>query len=845
VSLTSYLKKRLIDLLEEKRVVVWYDGEKAFEEVARVFAAPNCTTILAADSRLRARRQADEILCGLNDVRQPLSARNGSLLIYCPWSRGRTPEQKAQDPFEGFALVGSAFGDKEAETLQSLARQAMPDRASEIDRLFRESSPTLGLIEGLGEGVHYPLLQEALGSDSLVEVTARLLCRDGSPGKLTAVAGASSELLRLLHTGLGFVVPPRVTALESIIDHLGRYVLFSEFALDIPRTMPEQLTGVPRAASACRDAIYSVCERMRASDDTRDGYVALAGRVEQALRLPELMGGLPEFGVRDTFPFQEKAQLKRLESLAKAGNLTEAREAIKQRQQSVWRYIPERALLWKLAERCVDFLIAVEAWSNQVFKTGDTIRNLVQAYTAAEGWWQTDRQQRLVEQGAAACAEDEEVESLVAICRQRYTEVAGAAHATFLRAVEREGWPPEGTLRQTQVFGRFVAPALEERRKVVYFLVDSMRYEMGRDLGGTLDSFGSVTVAAAATILPTTTPCGMAALMPGADGAFTLVADGNEISPAIAGRALKDSSDRMAFLRESYGDRLREFALGELLSMPQKKMQGAVGDADLVVVRTQEIDELGEGQSLYLARKLMSDIIGDIRAATDRLAGMGFETFVYASDHGHVLLPEVAPGSVAQKPPGEWKMVKRRCLLGSSISAAPGVMVLRAPHVGITVPVRELAVPRGLSAFVAGKGYFHEGLSLQECVIPVVILQSRGLRPSGKLVEEVEIRYRSDQFTSRVIGVKVWFNALLGDSLTVRVDAYDGSGAKAKVVGQAADCEARDPASRLVTLTKGRETEVPIRIQEDFDGSSVEIRATDPATGAIFHRLKLKNAIME
>jgi hypothetical protein len=835
----------MMDLLEEKRVVVWYDGEKAFEGVAQGFRAPNCTTVLAADSRLRARREADEILCRLNDVSQPPTVKDRSLLIYCPWPRGRTDDQRREDPFEGFALVGVAFGDKEAETFQSMARQAMPERASDIDRLFREGRPTLALIEGLGEGVHYPLLQEALGSDSLVEVTAQLLCRDESRRKLTSVAGASNELVRLLHTGLDFVVPGRVTALESILDHLGRYVLFSEFALDIPGSLPERLAGVPRAENEHRAAIYSVCERMRASDDTRDGYVALAVRVEKALRLPELVGGLPELGVRDTFPFQEKAQLERLGSLAKAGNLSEAREAIKQRQQSVWRYIPERALLWKLAERCIDFLFAVEAWSSQVFKTTDTVKDLVQAYTTAEGWWQTDRQQRLVEQGAAACAEDEEVESLVAICRQRYTEVVGAAHAIFLSAIEKEGWPPEGILRQTQVFDRYVAPALDERRKVAYFLLDSMRYEMGRDLGGTLDSFGPVTIAAATTTLPATTPCGMAALMPGADGAFALVADGNEVAPAIAGRVLRNSSDRMALLRESYGDRFREFALGELLSMPQKKMQGAVGDTDLLVVRTQEIDELAESQSLYLARKLMSDIIGDVQAATDRLAGMGFETFVYAADHGHVLLPEVAPGSVAQKPPGEWKMAKRRCLLGSSISGAPGVMVLRAPHVNIIGPVKEFAVPRGLSAFVAGQGYFHEGLSLQECVIPVVILQARGPRPSGKVVEEVEIRYRSDRFTSRVIGVKVWFNALLGDTLTVRVDAYDGSGLKAKVVGEAADCEARDPASRLVTLMKGKETEVPIRIQEDFDGPFAEIRATDPATGAIFHRLKLTNAIME
>jgi hypothetical protein len=225
--------------------------------------------------------------------------------------------------------------------------------------------------------------------------------------------------------------------------------------------------------------------------------------------------------------------------------------------------------------------------------------------------------------------------------------------------------------------------------------------------------------------------------------------------------------------------------------------------------------------------------------------GLGFEVFVYAADHGHVLLPEVAPGTVVQPPPGEWKTVKRRCLLGSSISTPQGVMVFAAPRLGITGPIREFVVPTGFGAFVAGQSYFHEGLSLQECVVPVVVLQARGRQVTGKAAEEVEIRYRADRFTSRVVGAKVWFNALLADSLTVRIDAYDGPGSRAKLVGEAADCDARDPATGLVKLEKGKETQVPVRVHDDFSGPSVEIRATEPTTGAIFHRLKLRNSIME
>jgi hypothetical protein len=125
-------------------------------------------------------------------------------------------------------------------------------------------------------------------SDSLTEVVTQLLCRNDAARKLNAVVGAGSELLRLLQAVLGFAPPPRVTVLESIREHLGRYVLFSEFALDLPGTLPEQLAAVPRAAGQYRQAVYSLCERMRGSDDTRDGYTSLAGDVEKALRLPEL-----------------------------------------------------------------------------------------------------------------------------------------------------------------------------------------------------------------------------------------------------------------------------------------------------------------------------------------------------------------------------------------------------------------------------------------------------------------------------------------------------------------------------------------------------------------------------
>lgn len=845
MSLASLIHKRLVDLLDEKRVVVWYDGENAFGDLAQSFKAPSCAVISTVASRLRARREADEVLSRLDDSEFPAEQRNANLLIYAPWPRAKTDSERRADPFESFALIGAAFGDKPAEQFQSLARQAMPQRITEIDRLFREGKPNLELIEGLSEAVKFPLVEQAVGTDSAVEVAALLLCRDGATTKLKEVPGAEKELLRLLQSNFGFGPPTGVSSVDAILGHFGRYALFSEFALDLPAGMPEELTTVPHAGEEHRDRVFALCDRMRGTDDTRENYIALAQRVEQDLRLAEVSRHQGEFGNHDTFPFEERFHLARLAGLARSEKLAEAKRLIEERRRSVWHHVADRAVLWKVAERCVDLLSAISPWMARIPRAEDSVRAWVSAYTAAEGMWQVDRCQRLMEQSAAECAEDKEVEELVGLCRQNYFQFVEFAQSRFLKAVERDGWPPEDVLRQTQVFDRYIGSALDERRRVAFFLVDAMRYEMGRDAARAIESLGAVKVAPAASVLPTTTLFGMAALMPGADSSFTLVEDGDDLTPSIAGHLLRGSSERMNLLKERYGDRFQELRFDQLLSISQKKLQTTVGKADLVVIRTPDIDSLGEGQSSYRARKLMTDIIGELRTATDRLIACGIETVVFAADHGHFLLPDVAAGDVLQLPPGDWKKAKRRSLLGSSLGTAPGVAVFPATKMGIVGPVPELAVATGFRVFSAGASYFHEGVSLQECIIPVVVLEAGGRPTAQGGGEEIAIRYRNDYFSSRVIGIKVWFNALLRESIAVRLEAFDGPGAKAKVVGESADCDARDPATGLVTLEKGKETQVPIRIRDDFAGASVEIRACDPSTGAVLHKLSLRNSLLD
>jgi hypothetical protein len=401
-------------------------------------------------------------------------------------------------------------------------------------------------------------------------------------------------------------------------------------------------------------------------------------------------------------------------------------------------------------------------------------------------------------------------------------------------------------MRHTEVFDRMVAPPLEQRERVAFFLGDALRFEMGRDLGEALGDLGEVETTAVASVLPTTTPCGMAALMPGADGALSLVESGGDLVPALGTRLLKVSEDRMKLLKERYGDRFADTTLGDLLSTSVAKLGMKIGGTELLVVRTQDIDEIGEGPNLYRARKEMSGILGELKKAAGRLAALGYQHLVFSADHGHVLLPEIPPGDVVAAPPGNWLKSKRRCRLGSGLSATPGTIVLRAGDVGIQGTPAEICVPVGFKVFSAGEGYFHEGLSLQECVLPAVVVRVR-TRSTSQGKQEVSIRYRSDKFTSRVIGLKMQYasGGLFEEPVRVKVQAHGGTAANARVVGDAADCDARDESTHEVTLKPGVETPVPVLIEPDFSGPFVDIRVTDPVTGQIWARQKLKNALLD
>ena len=148
------------------------------------------------------------------------------------------------------------------------------------------------------------------------------------------------------------------------------------------------------------------------------------------------------------------------------------------------------------------------------------------------------------------------------------------------------------------------------------------------------------------------------------------------------------------------------------------KLEATIGDASLVLVRSQEIDLAGE---TGFARYVMETVVSNIARAARKLASAGVEAFVVSADHGHQFASRKEEDMRIDAPGGDTVELHRRCWIGRGGATPPGTIRVSAAELGYDSDL-DFVFPKGLGVFKAGGdlAYHHGGISLQEMVVPVV-----------------------------------------------------------------------------------------------------------------------------
>jgi PglZ domain len=205
-------------------------------------------------------------------------------------------------------------------------------------------------------------------------------------------------------------------------------------------------------------------------------------------------------------------------------------------------------------------------------------------------------------------------------------------------------------------------------------------------------------------------------------------AGGGRVALEFRNHRFKERKERIEYLKQQIPG-LCEVKL-EALVPAKRNTREAVQEAKFVLVTSQEIDLLGEGDSIAQAREFMDSALSKLSRAFRVLVDLGVRRIVVVADHGYIFAEELDAPLSLPAPGGQTADLHRRVWIGRGGQAHQNVLRVSARELNIGGDL-DLATPFGLAGFSAGggKGYLHGGLSLQELIIPVLVLGPTAAAP--------------------------------------------------------------------------------------------------------------------
>jgi hypothetical protein len=729
---TESLVQLIAKQVEEKGLVVWYDPEQAYSTAAAELSLPNTTVARYDGSFLKLRHEIDHLL---NDDERP-----PRLVVYVPIERTETHSALIELDCAGVIMQPRQQPPACNTRLSVVARNSLTpilgeDQVAEIERQVEAGKLSLADLNSLadkGKDISTGVLMLIFGSANPQEVALAFLHSDQCDEEI-GKKEAQKELRHLLQVSFDIELPAS-EALSNWRVRLGRHVLLTDLFAALKKQVPSSLSSVPVAASTGGiDACVRLARTWRNSRDVRDSYVTVANRVEQELSLDKLKLPVEPLRENETFLCVERALLVHVESeLFKTATPALLRLS-EYRLSRFWGdVIPAIQARWALICSAAEVLIEADRVGKALKTAPATIPALVKAYADDdEPWCLLDTHHRNMESRNynfefAANKEHHGLEKLITKAEQRYTEVGSELAKHFIAQFCKAKHPIKGLLRQRDVFEKQVKPLLGEG-KVAYVWVDALRFEMARELCLLLKDDFKLEIQSAIGMIPTITEIGMAALLPKAQESAKVVAlGGGKLALEIGGKVIKDRKDRVAFLKENAGVSVFDAKLEDLLPKPSKKVKEGIQTAELILITSQEIDELGEADNMAQARLQIDGVLSHLRRGVRVLADHGIKSIVLVADHGHLFADEIGDDEKIEAPGGKVEDMHRRVWVGVGGHSEPSYLRTSLASLGVDSEF-DIATPWTFAVFKSKGGcraYFHGGLSPQELIVPVVVMHS-------------------------------------------------------------------------------------------------------------------------
>ena len=271
------------------------------------------------------------------------------------------------------------------------------------------------------------------------------------------------------------------------------------------------------------------------------------------------------------------------------------------------------------------------------------------------------------------------------------------------------------------VEGDSLVTGVHSEPEVCVLFVDGLRFDLGARLHGLLEGQGNkVQLTHRLAPIPTVTATAKPMASPAHD-ACGGSGDATDFYPSIDGTTSPANAGR---LRDAMARNGVEILEKDEIRMGLGAEHGAWSEIG-------KIDEFGHKLNVDLVRHIDTEL-NAIVSRVEALLGAGWRKVRLVTDHGWLLLPGGLPK--VEIPPSVVESKWARCAVvkGESASAVP-------TYPWHWNPMIRIASPPGIGAFRANNEYAHGGVSLQECVVPELIVE-RGVAVVAATIRSVSWR---------------------------------------------------------------------------------------------------------
>jgi uncharacterized protein (TIGR02687 family) len=480
-------------------------------------------------------------------------------------------------------------------------------------------------------------------------------------------------------------------------------------------------------------------------------FKQISKRVEDDLHIEEVLNqvDVTEIVDDDLFEIIDKRIISALVTGILSGSLDEQRfyRILKKRESKYWyeRYQSFYQSL-ELGFRLLDKIERLDKILISSFEEG--IENYIR------DWYQIDQQYRTFIEYYRETKQNNVLSPFYHEVNKAYTNnwLLNLSDA-WQNVIDKEnGWASTYQL-QTYFFNHHVKPFIQEKTRLFVIISDALRYECGVDFHQLIQKenrFDS-SLDYQITPLPSYTQLGMASLLPHQQISFS-----EKDLIQIDGKSTSGKSGREKILKENSGVQATAVRAEVLMKMASRSEEARelVTNHDLIYVYHNRIDKLGDDKSSE--EKVIEAARDEIQFLVDltkKVANLGGYNILVTADHGFIYQNEpIAESDFSEADiSGEVLKTNRRFVLGRDLSQPENMLKFHASDFGIQGEM-EMLIPKSINRLRvhgAGSRFVHGGATLQEIVVPIIKINKKREDTVSKVDVDV-LNKRSNKITTNI-----------------------------------------------------------------------------------------------